>query len=79
VILATYPTTHAVLSAEKRLKARGIMLELVPVPRSVRSSCGFGILADLEPGLLRETGAEALWRVLEPAPPARRRTYERLP
>lgn len=79
MILATYPSTHAVLSAEKRLKALGHALELVPVPRSVHSACGFGILSDLPRDLLRDTGAEGLWTVREPVPPERRRHYERLP
>jgi hypothetical protein len=78
LLLATYATSHGALLAEKRLKAAGLQVELIPVPRQVRSSCGFGLLAEVEDdgGLLRESGAEGLWRAHEPEPGQHRRTYE---
>jgi hypothetical protein len=78
LVLATYPTSHAALKAEKVLKGAGFTVELIPVPRQIRSSCGFCLLVDLPgpPGALLDTGAEALWRALEPPPGSLRRTYE---
>ncbi|HLO66224.1 MAG TPA: DUF3343 domain-containing protein [Holophaga sp.] len=80
-LLATFPTTHAVLSAEKRLKALGLAAELIPVPRQIRSSCGFCLLAEAPAGEapLRALGPESLWRVLEPGPGHPRRRYEPCP
>jgi hypothetical protein len=66
LLLATYPSSHAVLKAEKRLYAAGLRVELIPVPRQIRSSCGFCLLCDIEGHLelLQESGVEGLWRVL---------------
>ncbi|HEX9191295.1 MAG TPA: DUF3343 domain-containing protein [Candidatus Deferrimicrobiaceae bacterium] len=35
--------THQVMSAEKRLKGRGVAMRLIPVPRSLTSDCGLAI------------------------------------
>ncbi|BDU78768.1 DUF3343 domain-containing protein [Mesoterricola sediminis] len=79
-LLATFPSTHAVLAAEARLRAAGLEVELIPVPRQIRSSCGFCLLAQAsaEAPLLAQ-GPERLWRVLEPGPGHPRRRYEPCP
>jgi len=81
LVLATYPSSHAVLRAEKRLKAEGVQVELIPVPRQIRSTCGFCLLLTLEghEDQIHGSGADALWRVLEPAPGTLRRHYEPCP
>ena len=78
LLLATYASSHGALQAEKSLKAAGLQIELIPVPRQVHSSCGFGLLAEVEDDghLLRGSGAEGLWRAREPEPGQHRRTYE---
>lgn len=80
-ILATYPSSHAALRAEKRLKAGGLAVELIPVPRQIRSSCGFCLLVDLaEPDeRVMDSGPESLWRALDPEPGTPRRRYEPYP
>lgn len=81
MLLATYPSSHAALRAEKLLKARGLEVELIPVPRQVRSSCGFCLLVHVEgddPGLAA-SAPESLWRALEPEPGSPRRRYEPYP
>lgn len=76
-LLATYASSHEVLRAEQALRAEGFAVELIPVPRQVRSSCGFGLLVEVaEVGVLQQTRAEGLWRVNEPEPGTWRRTYE---
>jgi len=80
-VLATYPSSHAALRAEAQLQAAGAGVELIPVPRQVRSSCGFGLLLELEGNeehLLR-SAPEGLWRVLPPLPGTYRRRYEPYP
>jgi hypothetical protein len=80
LLLATYPSSHAALSAEKRLKGGGLQVELIPVPRQIRSSCGFCLLAEVEdPAPLRATGLESLWLAFEPEPGTLRRRYEPYP
>ena len=78
LLLATYASSHTALLAEKTLKAAGLQVELIPVPRQVRSNCGFGLLAEVQDQgcLLRSSGAEGLWRAHEPEPGQHRRTYE---
>ena len=77
LLLATSASSHAALRAEKALKAAGISVELIPVPRQVLSLCGFGLLAEVPDGvLLEESGAENLWQVREPQAGQWRRTYE---
>lgn len=78
LLLATYASSQGALQAERMLKAAGLQVELIPVPRQVRSSCGFGLLAEVQGDgdLLRESGAEGLWRAHEPEPGQHRRTYE---
>ena len=81
LVLATYPSSHAVLRAEKTLKAAGLQVDLIPVPRQIRSNCGFCVLLELEGAEtpLRATGPEGLWRALDPEPGTLRRRYEPLP
>jgi len=78
LVLATYPSSHAVLRAEKRLKAAGLAVDLIPVPRQIHSNCGFCILTDLEAAgdILGSTCPDALWRALDPEPGSLRRRYE---
>lgn len=78
LLLATYPGSHAVLRAEQVLRAAGLAVELIPAPRAVNSRCGFCILADVrdDGAQLRASGADGLWRALEPPPGQFRRTYE---
>lgn len=78
-VLATYRSSHAALKAEGQLRAAGIQVELIPVPTQVRSTCGFCLLAEVqEPGALRDSGPEGLWRVTETHSHPRR-TYDPLP
>ena len=80
LLLATYASSHAALRAEKTLKAEGVVVELIPVPRQVQSLCGFGLLAEVPDGvLLQGSGAENLWQVREPEAGHWRRTYEPYP
>ena len=78
LLLATYASSHEALRAEQILKAAGLQVELIPVPRQVKSSCGFCLLADVQDHghLLRESGGKELWRVKEPEPGQYRRNYE---
>ena len=78
LLLATYATSQGALQAERMLKAAGLQVELIPIPRKVRSSCGFGLLAEVQDdgSLLRASGAEGLWRAHEPELGQHRRTYE---
>jgi len=80
-LLATYPSSHAALRAERRLKDAGLPIELIPVPRQIHSSCGFCLLVHLqEPdATLLDSGLEGLWRALDPEPGQPRRRYERHP
>ncbi len=80
-LLATYPSTSAALRAEHRLKASGLAVELIPVPRQVRSNCGFCLLVDAPEcdESLRASGPDGLWRVLDPEPGTPRRRYEPYP
>ncbi|MCS7254682.1 MAG: DUF3343 domain-containing protein [Armatimonadota bacterium] len=39
----TFPTTSHVLHAEELLKANGIQVELIPVPRAISSDCAISI------------------------------------
>lgn len=81
MILATYPTSHAALDAEQRLKAAGYPVDLIPVPGRVHSRCGFCLLLGMEGDeeALRATLPDQLWRALDPAPGTHRRRYEPYP
>ena len=80
LLLATYASSHAALRAEKTLKAEGVVVELIPVPRQVQSLCGFGLLAEVSDGaVFQMSGAENLWQVREPEAGHWRRTYELYP
>ena len=78
LLLATYASSHEALKAEQNLKAAGLQVELIPVPRQVRSSCGFCLLVDVQDHghILQESGAKGLWRVKEPEPGHDWRNYE---
>lgn len=77
LLLATYASSHAALRAEQTLKAEGVAVELIPVPRQVQSLCGFGLLAEVPDGaLFQKSGSENLWQVREPEAGHWRRTYE---
>jgi hypothetical protein len=91
-LIATFPSSHAALAAEHTLLAGQVPVELIPVPRQIRSDCGFCLLAEAGPPgtgeamrrlrALQACGAEALWRVVESQPdPASRKvkSYERYP
>lgn len=39
-LVATFPTTHAALEAEKLCRERGIEGRIVPVPTSITADCG---------------------------------------
>lgn len=81
LLLATYASSHGALWAEQQLRAAGLRVELIPVPRQVRSGCGFCLLVEGQGhgGLLQASGAEGLWRVQEPEPGHHRRHYEPYP
>ncbi len=80
-LIATFPSSQAALLAEQTLKGAGIEVELIPVPRQIRSDCGFCLLAgeDAAPAL-RSCGARDLWRVAESRHASRKvKNYERYP
>jgi hypothetical protein len=81
MILATYPSSHAALDAERSLKAAGFSVDLIPVPRQVHSRCGFCLLLDMagDEAALGTTGPDQVWRALDPAPGTHRRRYEPYP
>ena len=84
-VLATFRSSHAALQAEQALKGEGLAVELIPVPRQIRSDCGFCLLLDGGEGALerlRSCGAQELWRVTAgPSPSSswKEKTYERYP
>jgi len=48
IAVLTFSSTHAALKAEKRLKEKGMVGELVPVPREISASCGLAWLGEKE-------------------------------
>ncbi len=79
-LLATFESSHAALRAEGALKAAGLPVELIPVPRQISSDCGFCLLCEIEnPELLQGSGAKGFWRVLEPDSQHTWRRYEPYP
>lgn len=80
-LLLTFPSVHAALAAEERLKAAGHALEMIPLPRDISSACGYGIL--MGPGAVGwqdGVDVEACYRVYETEAgdrPGKRRYYER--
>ncbi len=84
-IIAVFPSSQAALKAEQTLKAERLAVELIPVPRQIRSDCGFCLLvAAGAEGLeqVRACGAQDLWRVtVSQAEPSFRKvkSYERYP
>jgi len=89
-LLATFRTSHEALRAEQTLKGGGLAVELIPVPRQIRSDCGFCLLLEA-PGAaleaerlerLRACGGQDVWRVtVIPSPTSSRKEkrYERIP
>jgi len=43
-VLLTFASIHYVLKAEKLLKAQGIPLDMVPVPKEISSDCGMALV-----------------------------------
>lgn len=39
----TFDSTHAVLAAEKALRAAGMEYQIIPMPRQMSSDCGMAI------------------------------------
>jgi len=91
-LLVTFRTSHAALAAEQTLRAQGLPVELIPVPRQLRSDCGFCLLAQAgEPDspeadrrlqAFRACDPEGLWRVqvTQPGPTTRKvKSYDRIP
>jgi hypothetical protein len=89
LVLATFLSTHATLRAEQELTGE-VPVELIPVPRQIRSDCGFALLASpLDPSgagraveILKGHGATGLWRVIELDSPTSRhkeKHYEPIP
>jgi hypothetical protein len=86
--IATFASSHAALGAEQACRGRALPVELIPVPRQIRSDCGFCLLVDggPDPALrleqLRSCGARELWRItVTPgtAPSKKVKSYERIP
>lgn len=75
LLLATFPSSQAALRAEQRLKREGLKVELIPVPRQIRSTCGFCLLCSIE-GPFPDLGEEGLWQVLDAERGPTRRRYE---
>lgn len=44
----TFPTTFYAIRAESLLKSKGIKFKMVPVPRSISSSCGTALRCNCE-------------------------------
>lgn len=40
-VILTFPTTHALLAAERELAEEGWAIEVIPVPIGIASDCGF--------------------------------------
>jgi hypothetical protein len=88
-VIATFATSHAALAAERQLLGQGLAVELIPVPRQIRSDCGFGLLAEVAGtgeagagqglGPLYDCGAREIWRVRPDPGPGRTKSYERCP
>jgi hypothetical protein len=85
-LILTFASSHQALAAERQFLGAGLPVELIPVPRQIRSDCGFCLLADAGAGdrwlqLLGACGAQERWRVLVSEDPSLRKvkSYERLP
>ncbi len=64
--IVTYAASHAAIRAERNVKALGLRVELIPVPREISSACGFCLLvsgaggvAGPDPGAGRDAGIGA--------------------
>jgi hypothetical protein len=90
-IIATFGSSHAALRAEQACRAGAMPVELIPVPRQIRSDCGFCLLVETGEDAaeaarrferLSSCGARELWRVtvVQPTPTSRKvKSYERYP
>lgn len=59
-LIVTFFTSHAAIRAERDLKALGLKVELIPVPREISSACGFCLLVPASyTGLNEAAGAQA--------------------
>ena len=61
--IATFPTSHAALRAEREAKAAGIAVRMVPVPRAISADCNMGMAAGVGDmprlrALLNDSGIE---------------------
>jgi hypothetical protein len=45
-----FESVHRVMRAEKMLKGRGIIADLIPVPREISSDCGVAVEVDIGSG-----------------------------
>ena len=83
--IVTFASSHQALAAERQFLGAGLPVELIPVPRQIRSDCGFCLLVQGAEGAcerLRACGAQELWRVTATqAGPSSRKvySYERYP
>lgn len=89
-LIITFGSSYMAIRAERALKALGISVELIPVPREISSACGFCLLvpASALGGSGLDTiktrtaqGREALWLVTIQAKEDNNRkekTYERI-
>ena len=55
--IVLFDSIHFVLAAEKRFKARGVWIDIVPIPKMLSADCGMGIA-------LREPDLKAILEVL---------------
>ncbi len=46
--LLLFPSVHYVLKAERLLKAAGILTEMIPVPKEIKSDCGMALVIRAE-------------------------------
>jgi Protein of unknown function (DUF3343). len=61
-IVLTFEGVHAAIAAEKKARAILAEAELVPLPASIKSDCGFGLLIPGEDTLEAETVKECVAR-----------------
>jgi hypothetical protein len=62
-----FDSIHFVLAAEKLLKARGVWIDIVPIPKALSADCGMGIAFRREDlGMVREilTGGHCRMRAI---------------
>lgn len=88
--ILTFSNIHAAISAERFIKARGFYLDLIPLPRSISSDCGFCLfispgendvcLNDVLKEMKKGADFEGSYRIHElniPGKTRKEKTYER--